>query len=72
MSANPTMVPLEKNHELHGVLFGVATAGVLKVCCRIPVAESITIGGMAGVVATAAMKTYGHPNILSLKSILPT
>jgi hypothetical protein len=56
-------VPLEENHTLHGTVFGVGVSAVLKLSGR-PLGESITVGGMAGTLATAYMKTFGHPDFL--------
>jgi hypothetical protein len=62
-------VPLNENHELHGALLGVAVCVVLKVGGR-SIGESLAAGTMAGALGTAAMKTFGHPDILS--SMLPS
>ncbi len=56
-------VSIEQNHELHGAMMGVVTAVVMKVSGQ-TLSDSLTAGSMVGVVATAAMKTFGHPNFL--------
>lgn len=57
------LVPFEKNHELHGGLLGVGVSLILTASGR-PFSESLTIGGTAGLIATAYMKSFGHPDFL--------
>ena len=56
-------VPFEENHELHGALLGLTTAVALRTVGR-PFAESLTVGTAVGALATAGMKTYGHPDFV--------
>jgi len=58
-----SLVPFEQNHELHGALLGLGVCVAWKAAGR-PLGESLTVGGITGTIATAAMKTYGHPDFL--------
>lgn len=59
------LIPFQDNHELHGALIGLGVAAVIKVTGR-PMSDSLAIGGVTGAIATAAMKTYGHPTQLKI------
>ena len=54
-------VPLEKNHELHGLLLGLVVASVFGFSGR-DLGTSLTAGSVVGAIAVALMKTFGHPN----------
>jgi len=69
MSSSSSLIPLEQNHELHGALLGVGVGLALKVVGGRSWSESLSIGGVTGTLATAAMKTYGHPTNFSLKGL---
>ena len=62
-------IPLEENHELHGLLMGVATAIAIR-SCGYETSTSLAIGGTTGTLAAAYMKTFGHPELV--KALLPT
>ena len=57
---------VEAQHELHGALLGLGVCVALKAAGR-PMSEALGLGAMTGTIATAAMKTYGHPDILGLR-----
>lgn len=57
------LVPFEQNHQLHGALLGVGVSLVLTASGR-PFSESLTVGGTAGLIATAYMNSFGHPDFL--------
>ena len=57
------LIPFEANHELHGALLGVAVAAVVKGLTGASTETSLGIGTATAVIATASMKTFGHPKI---------
>lgn len=66
--ANLQQVPFSENHDLHGLVFGVAVALGAKTLGGAEWSTSLSIGSLSGALATAAMRTYGHPSFLMSRS----